>query len=746
VSIGDKIEADDLRKITIPKTIGDVVLRRIEDLQSNSQKVIKYAAILLRDFTYELMERLIHSDASELSKVLWELKKRQILVEQNNRYHFYHATLREAVCKRLGHREKRKLNHHVGQIVECINKKNLSKVIEDLALYFINARDRKKGVFYGLKAAKKSSMRHANEQAMQFYKGVIDLIPYESQRQRFDVLQKLAQIENFIGRYDSAHKHYNAALNLKVATIEEKVKICLGIASIYGNKIEYTKALPMYQRASRIVKKMQPGKLKILLEANVHLRISRAYLQLGDYNRASQIKLEVLHLLKGLRGNEALRLQGSIYEYIGAIEFLKGKFSETSYSQAIIYFIKAYAYYKKINAYERIITIFIHLGNSYTLNRAFHIAVNYYKKAIRLADKIGDYHGATNSIYNLGVCYQDRGYYLEAVECYQKTIPVAKKTDNYTMIGFSFIGLGACYLKLNKYQDAKNSYERALHIFETKNWKEKKVYSVKGAGELYHLDGYCTEALRCYRKVLKIFKSMGNKYHVADVLIDISSVYISIGNFPAAKRFISEVLKIATDIEAEDIQIECFLALCEIYLIVKDYSNAYVYYQKGFMLVKNLRMRQHESRLFLYAAEIYYHRGKYLTAMNMAQRVLICADKMGTKDLYVEALLMKVRSALELGKIAMRDIIKTMDEAIHIAEEIKHPEVLWKTYFEYGNILQGNHHYRKALDYYQKCIEVFMNMSSKIKSKSYRKSYLTRTDRQAVFAAVDSVEKMIAYA
>ena len=104
---------------------------------------------------------------------------------------------------------------------------------------------------------------------------------------------------------------------------------------------------------------------------------------------------------------------------------------------------------------------------------------------------------------------------------------------------------------------------------------------------------------------------------------------------------------------------------------------------------------------------------------------------------------MKVRFAIELDIISMKDIIKVMTKAIKIAEGIACPEVLWKTYFEYGNILQNNDEYQKALDYYQMCIEIFMDISSKIKNKYYRKSYLNRSDRRAVFTAIDIVERLM---
>ena len=57
MSVGEKIGIEDLKRISIPETIEDIVLRRIKDLDSNSQKIVKFGVVLLKDFGYDLMNR-----------------------------------------------------------------------------------------------------------------------------------------------------------------------------------------------------------------------------------------------------------------------------------------------------------------------------------------------------------------------------------------------------------------------------------------------------------------------------------------------------------------------------------------------------------------------------------------------------------------------------------------------------------------------------------------------------------------
>jgi tetratricopeptide (TPR) repeat protein len=115
---------------------------------------------------------------------------------------------------------------------------------------------------------------------------------------------------------------------------------------------------------------------------------------------------------------------------------------------------------------------------------------------------------------------------------------------------------------------------------------------------------------------------------------------------------------------------------------------------------------------------------------------------METKDLYAEALLIKVKNEIKAVLLSKLEIIKYLDEAREIAEEISCPEVLWKIYFEYGRFLQDDKQYLRALEYYQRCHDIFGDVGGKIKNESYQNSYLDRPDRQAVFTAIDEIKEL----
>ena len=68
-----------------------------------------------------------------------------------------------------------------------------------------------------------------------------------------------------------------------------------------------------------------------------------------------------------------------------------------------------------------------------------------------------------------------------------------------------------------------------------------------------------------------------------------------------------------------------------------------------------------------------------------------------------------------------------------------HEKMLWKVYFEYGRFSEKYREYYEALNHYEKCIVIFKDVVDKIKYESFKKSYLNRPDRHAVFSAVNAL-------
>ena len=735
VSIGGPMRIEDFKQISIPETIEDIVSKRIKDLDRSSQGVIKFAAVLLKGFKYDLMRRLTDLDDTELSRSLWELQRKQVLIEKDNNYKFYHATLRDAVSGRLGDKERGDLNYRVGKTLEKINRGKLNKVVEDLAYYFINAKDRKKGIAYGLQAAKKSSKRYANEQAIKFYEGVLTLLSNKQLKRRFNILHEYAKIESLVADYDDAIKHYKKALRLKIGTIDQEIKIYHSIANVYENKGEYSKALKIYRRTAKLLSKMKPGKLKTLLQVDTNMRICIVYLRMRDYKRAGKFDVDAVQFVKNLKTNEAHGLLAGIYTTLGGIEMYKGEYSKTDYDKAISYYKEAYKYYKKIPAVG-VAHILNDLGVIFFYKFDFQKAFSYSQKAAQLSEKIGYQFGLEATLTNLGKIFKNKGDYLKALDYLQRSASISKKIGKQSIMSVSHLEIGDCYLLLCDYEKAKRNYEMMSNAFVARGLKDLKAYPIMGLGKVFRALGHYTLALKYSRKALKFFSNINHQPGLVDSFVNIGSVFIELGKFPKAKKYINDALNIATTSRMKDKKIECYIYLCRLSIMLKDYTTALDYYNEGLKIARQIGMKRLMLWLFVLMSEIYYFDEKYLKGIKFVNKAINLAKEMGTKELCAEALLIKAKIGAQQGILSKKECFTMLNEAIKIAEEIISPEILWKVYYTYGEFLKENKKYQKASKYYQKCVVVFRNVINKIKNEAYKRSYLNRSDRLKVFMAI----------
>jgi serine/threonine protein kinase/tetratricopeptide (TPR) repeat protein len=742
--IGERVDVDDVRRISIPGTVEQIVVKRLKGLNRNSQRIVEFSAILHKGFRYDMMKHLTMMNDTDLLRALWDLKRRQILIEEDNRYQLYHAALSEAVHKRLSVRKQKVLNYRAGKTLEHLYKKNLDRVTEDIAYYFIEARTYKKGIHYGLLAAKKSSERYANEQAIRFYTGVLDILGNRNLKLQFTILQELTQIEITVGRYDDAIEHSRRALSLRAGSIDKKINVYLDMSNAFARQGDYSVALAIYREALKLLKKMKKGTVRLLLETYLKVRICRAYQIIGDHKRAVRCTFDNIRLpQKYVNDKHLLRLLGSIYHNIGTFESIRAEYSGDDYNKAFIYHKQAYKYYAKVGDQERIAGILNGLGIAYYVKFDFQRAINCYKRVITISDKIGDQYGVATGSCNLGNALNDRGYLQDAVVSFQKALAISQRIGNSLMLGAAFLGLGECLIQQGYYREVLSYAEQGLKIMRNMGWKEREIPSILLIGTVYKEMGDYTTALKQYRKALRIAKKLGHRIGIAALFAEIGSLYEEIGKLNVAKKYIENSLRIVINSSSKKVEIDCYRYLSHIHVLIGDYRKALQYYELGVRCAKKIGLRRALFQFFLLYSAICYYIAKHKEGVDVVNRVIKFAKEKEMKNIHAEALLYKVKNGLREGSLLKMEALNILDEAMNIASDIGRQEVIWRLYFEYGRLYQDDKQYSKALDYYKRCSKIFREVGCKIKSETNREYYLKHPDRRTVFTAIHEIEKLL---
>ena len=105
----------------LPRSLHEVLLARVADLDGPSRQVLHLAAAAGRDVSHELLPRAADLDAATLSAALAELVGEHVLIYEaaNERFRFRHALAREAVYAALLPPERRALHAAIAQALEA---------------------------------------------------------------------------------------------------------------------------------------------------------------------------------------------------------------------------------------------------------------------------------------------------------------------------------------------------------------------------------------------------------------------------------------------------------------------------------------------------------------------------------------------------------------------------------------------------------------------------------------------------
>ncbi len=145
--------------IKFPVTIQDVIMARVDRLTDSAREILKIGSIIEREFSFNLIKRLLLFKEHEFRELLSELKSSELIFEQgdypNTVYTFKHALIREVVYDAILLKTKKAWHEKVGLAIEELELNFLSEYYEVLARHFILGQNFKKGAEYSRRSCTK---------------------------------------------------------------------------------------------------------------------------------------------------------------------------------------------------------------------------------------------------------------------------------------------------------------------------------------------------------------------------------------------------------------------------------------------------------------------------------------------------------------------------------------------------------------------------------------------------------------
>ena len=119
----------DIQKVTIPSTIQDVIMARVDSIPEAAKEVLQIGSVIEREFSYELIKRVSGFPEEELLSHMSVLKDSELLYERGIypeiTYIFKNALTREVVYDSILTKKKKKIHDDIGRSIEELTKENI---------------------------------------------------------------------------------------------------------------------------------------------------------------------------------------------------------------------------------------------------------------------------------------------------------------------------------------------------------------------------------------------------------------------------------------------------------------------------------------------------------------------------------------------------------------------------------------------------------------------------------------------
>ena len=222
----------DLQEVTIPTTIQDVIMARVDSLPEGTKGLLQTVSAVGREFSYDLIKRVTGLAEQELLSHLSGLKDSELLYERGiypqSTYIFKHTLMQEVAYNSLLLKRKKEIHEKIGKAIENLYPDRIEEHYELLAYHYSQSGNTDKAVEYLSQAGDRARGLYAHQEAIDYYqRSLVFLKEQGKQEQAARTLMKLGLTYHSAFDFRRAHQAYEEGFNLRQRAGEMKPTVSL---------------------------------------------------------------------------------------------------------------------------------------------------------------------------------------------------------------------------------------------------------------------------------------------------------------------------------------------------------------------------------------------------------------------------------------------------------------------------------------------------------------------------------------
>ncbi len=273
---------------TIPNTIYDVLMSRIDQIDEATRDLVRIAAIVGRTFLYRIIKE-VATGIENIENCLSYLQDLQLIIKNDSTgeiaYSFKHGLAQEAVYLSMLPQKRRNLHLEVAYAIERIFNDKLHEFYGILSYHFNKGADLDKAEEYMVKAGDEAMNMSASSEALEFYQTAMEL--YIKRGGDTIDIEKIAGLEENIalaffnkGNFVEAVHYFerslkNNGVKIRTNTLLLVTELAFNLASIV--KFLYLPTFPRKRVPSDAENRIMAVRFKLAM-ALAYVDINRVFL------------------------------------------------------------------------------------------------------------------------------------------------------------------------------------------------------------------------------------------------------------------------------------------------------------------------------------------------------------------------------------------------------------------------------------------------------------------------------------
>jgi class 3 adenylate cyclase/tetratricopeptide (TPR) repeat protein len=418
--------ARDLREVTIPSTIQDVIMARVDAMPDGARELLRVASVIDREFSYDLIARITDIPEPELLVRLSTLKDAELIHERgiypDSTYVFRHALTRELLYDSILTGKKKQLHERIGRAIEVSSVHNIDQHYAVLAEHFTASGDFETAAKYSKLASKKDLEKGSYLGAINYCKkriSCLEKLPRSTDIQK-DIIEartRLAMLYNSLSRLHEARDAVTPIADL-------------------AHDLDYTRMLPGIHEAI--------GAYHLFVEEDFQTGFQHLE---NVFQSAEEIKDDISVLMPAWFASY----------HVGLTLSLSGKF-ETG----LQYFRKC----SDLSASARDITGLSFAKGMISLNAVLRGDLGAAKEAsdesLRMAEEVGGLLAKAMGHSAYGTCCYFLGLFEESEHHLLKALEYSEKITQVILVYWGPLWLGFLYSDIGEYGKAEKYHEKGI--------------------------------------------------------------------------------------------------------------------------------------------------------------------------------------------------------------------------------------------------------------------------------------------